>query len=313
MRAKVKFAALALSGLVVLVLASLFVWRVVFYKDEDSFTCKESIATFGRFYTHNEGIAFIGDKLDFELRVLYEREQIDVIERSLINLKLSPYKVLSHTKVRGRRYENCGEKTIRFSLQALDVDTGRKNGFRYFSSEGYEQKPDIEYTEDGLLKTKGIDYYDPPLIVSLTDGKTRVLTSPAKSYPLGENSSGEMRFMGVLSIVLLTAGNAMFLTGIGGLVAWYIFSKRRVRGEDKEQVDLSIFFPELYDKSGETSCQRLVRLYFSLKEHKKFMSDETLVRKVEQVFGGKYTEEDATALLKEVREFLEQKAREETK
>ncbi len=263
-------------------------------KDDPTNEATKIVAT-GKFTSHNEGFIYIGDIVEFELVVVYDHDRVEVKERSMLNLNLSPYKVLSQGDVVSKRHPLCSEKTIHFTLQALDVDPGSKNILKQVNSEGYESKPEIEYAGDGLVRTISPNY-EAPYVATITGGEIRRLPDNAEKYPLPQKKQREKTWQDTarfsLGIVL-----TLWLIVWVGLPRVINKTKRKVAG--KELTDPRDLFPELY-QDGDAHT-RLVSAYFRLEG----LLDASLLKKASRVFSGLLTKVDEEAIILELRAYVE--------
>lgn len=262
-------------------------------KDYPTDDASKIIAT-GKFTSHNESFIYIGDIVEFKLRVLYDDDRVEVKERSILNFNLSPYKVVSQGEVVSKRHSQCSEKSIHFTLQALDVDPGSKNRFEYLNSEGHERTPQVEYAGDGLVRTI-VPSYEAPYVVTVTDGEITRVPDNSEKYPLFQKSEREKTWQDTARFYI---GIAMIL----GLISWIgltvIIRKRKRAVEGEVNSDLAGLFPELFGDGD--SHERLVRAYFRLEE----ILEQSLREKVARAFSSDLTKEQEEEIILELREYV---------
>lgn len=263
-------------------------------KDYPTDDARQIIAT-GKFIPHNESFIYIGDIVEFELRVLYDHGRVEVKDLSMQNFNASPYNVVSQSDIATKRHSECSEKTIHFTLQALDVDPGSKNRFSYVNPEGLERKPEVEYAGDGLIETIAPSY-EAPYVVTITHGEiTRVLDNSEK-YFLPQKSEREGTSQD-------TARFSLGIVLILGLIAWiglpFVTRKIKRTIEVEEDVNLEGLFPELFG-DGYIHA-RLVRAYFRLEE----TLEPSLREKCSRVFSSDLTGEQEEEIILELRAYVE--------
>jgi len=230
-------------------------------------TKSKLISATGSFNSHSEGLIYIGDVVEFSVRVIYNHKRVEIKERSLQNFNLSPYKRLSQSGVETRGHSECNEKSISFTIQALDVSPGSKNRFEYLDRDDRGRQPLVEYVKDGILGSV-TPAYEAPLVAPLTDGGVRRISNNAKSYPLSQESSGDTSW---LDIARFSMGLAIIFAVIAWVAAPYVRAYWRKESSQDVSRPLSLedLFPELL--RGGSPRERLTSAYFRIEKFLEFL------------------------------------------
>lgn len=269
---------------------------------------EKPVVAMGTFLLHNESFLYIGDMAEFEVRVVSSPD-MQVKGRSLTNLDLSPYDVISRGEVTTQHHPECTQMLITFVLQALDVNVGTRNRFEYRSEDGGAWQPKVEYVHGGVLKELNLTY-EPPLIAPLTDGKARriyEISQHALPHKQGNTDGPQWLHIGRLygSVFILILASFLALRGV-----WALRNQRRARDADT-RITINDVFPELFQGGGNFS-DRLYAIHFRLEELMEHTKNERLRQEGQAllgttsvVFSGKLDDREAGDTLEVVRAFAE--------
>ncbi len=314
MKVTAKFFQLALLFAAIIFVAFLF-WDWRDSADAGELACgklteRKLISSTGSFDSHSEGLIYIGDVVEFSVRVIYNHKRVEIKERSLQNFNLSPYKRLSQNGIETRKYSECSEKTISFTIQSLDVSPGSENRFEYLDSDDNERQPLVEYVKDGILGSV-TPTYEAPFVAPLTDGEVHRISNNAKSYPFPRESKSDTSR---LDITRFSSGLAIIFAVIAWIAAPY--ARAYWRGESSQDLSqplsLRDLFPELWPGTG-MPHERLTCAYFRIEKFIEFLEAGSLKEDLGQlfkesallVFSGELSYEEESEILLKIRELIE--------
>ena len=314
MKTVTKFFPLAFL-VITLVLGAFLLWDWLGGEDGGELACGKLtetrlISATVSFDSHNEGLIYIGDLVEFSVKVIYNHDRVEIKERSLQNFNISPYKRISQSGVETREHSQCSEKTISFTIQALDVSPGSKNRFEYTDSDDMKRQPLVEYVKDGILRST-VPTYEAPLVAPLTDGKVHRIPNKAKLYPVDH---GSKRNISWIDIARFSTGLVIILILIAWIVSPYALAKWR--GESSQDVSRPLLLGDLFPELSGTdkSHERLTCAYFRTEKLLKFLEagsfrddiGELFKERISIVFSEEFNEEQGSEILLRIRSLIEE-------